>query len=301
MHYIVTLVERDFLYGASALYNSLIANSFSGIFVIGFRELATLPASAKQALEINTVNIEWHKLETKLHFANYKPQFMQQVLDLHADCTKITYIDPDIVLSCPFQWIDSWADGGPAVCGDVNWWMPATHPTRRQWLATTGLIPYHKLDLYFNSGFVSVRRDHRAFLDLWTELIERWGNSDNPLDGKGDIGSWRKGGRWLSFMSPNQDTLNIALMCWKGTITTLGPDVMGFSGFGVLPHAVGSGKPWRKNYILEALKGIPPRQVDKVFWRHASKPVNPYHGVFVFFRRLSISIASIISRVYKQN
>lgn len=300
MHIVVTLVERDFLYGACILYNSLIRNGFDGLFVIGFRHPGKLPASARITFKQHPEKVVWSELDTPLHFTNFKPHFMQQVLETYPACTTITYLDPDIVVNCPYHWIASWAEGGPAVCGDVNWRMPANHPTRRQWLQHTGLQAHHQLGLYFNGGFVSVRREDQAFLGRWKDLIERWGNSDNPLDGKGDIGAWRNGGRWLPFMAPDQDALNIAVMCWEGSITTLEPEVMGFAGFGELPHAVGSNKPWRRNYLLEALRGIPPRYVDRVFWSNASHPLQPYKKWYLSYKRLTIAFASLFSRFYRK-
>jgi len=44
MHIVVTLVERDFIYGACALLNSLTNNGFDGKFVIGYRDHEGMPA-----------------------------------------------------------------------------------------------------------------------------------------------------------------------------------------------------------------------------------------------------------------
>ena len=68
---------------------------------------------------------------------------------------------------------------------------------------------------------MSLRREDMGYLELWNKLINQYGSTNNPIDGKGDIGNWRKGGRWLPFMSTDQDTLNIALMAWEGSITAL--------------------------------------------------------------------------------
>jgi hypothetical protein len=299
MHFVVTLLEKDFLHGAVVLYNSLKRNEFNGFFVIGYRERDALPASACIAFDQHSENVVWTELDTPLHFTNFKPQFMQQVLESYPECTTITYLDPDVVMNCPFHWIASWADGGPAVCGDVNWRMPSNHPTRRLWLARTGLKLHHQLDLYFNGGFVSVKRNDLAFLNLWKDIMIRWGAADTRLDTQGDISQWRnEGGRWLPFMAVDQDALNIAAMCWEGSITTLGPEVMGFAGFGELPHAVGNGKPWKRSYLLHALQGKPPRYVDKVFWRYADRPLGLYSAPRRLWIRFSLVLASLIGRFY---
>lgn len=301
MHFVVTLVERDFLYGACALFNSLANNGFTGQFVIGYRERAGMPPKALEVLSKDVKDkIEWMQLDAPIHFGNYKPWFMQSVFDRYPQARKVTYMDPDIVCLAPFDWLDSWSDGGPAVCADVNWMMPADHPTRRAWVEISGCVPQRKLNEYFNSGFLSLRRQDAVFLQLWADLIQRVGAQDNPLEGMGNIADWRKGGRWMPFFSPNQDTLNLALMLWERELTTLGPDVMGFAAKGILPHALGSDKPWRKRYIRSALRGRSPTQADKAFWRYISSPVCPYSQTRILFTRVAISISAAIGRFYRR-
>jgi len=297
----VTLAERDFLYGAAVLLNSLVRNQFSGRFIIGVRPDARLPKDVVEALErahITGVEVELRRIDTTYHFTNYKAEFLLEVSQQFSNCLKLTYMDPDIVVCCPFEWIDTWSDGGPAVCGDVNWMMPADHPTRREWLAISGLSAQRRLDVFFNGGFLSVRREDLGFVKLWSDLIEKFGGRDNSLEGKGDIADWRHGGRWLPFFSPNQDTLNLAAMTWAGRLTTLGPDVMGFLGLGLLPHAVGADKPWRKNYLTQALAGRPPTQADKAFWDYARTPVPVVSRSKATVRQLALQAASFIGRFY---
>jgi hypothetical protein len=299
MHYIVTLAEGDFLNGVCVLYNSLVRNGFDGHFLIGYRDLSGFPATSLKSLQ-KTSNVLWCKLDTPLHFTNYKPCFMKAVLSEYSDCTAVTYLDPDIVANCPFSWVSEWCEGGPAVCADVNWWMPAQHPTRRDWISLTRLSVHHQLDLYFNGGFLSIRRQDSDFLYLWQQIIEQYGDADNPLDSKGDIGIWRQGGRWLPFFTPDQDALNVALMVWDGPITALGPDVMGFAGPALLPHAVGSAKPWRVNYLQRAFRGHPPRLVDKLYWAYANRPLQSISWLAYYFHSASLKIASFLGRFYKR-
>jgi len=149
------------------------------------------------------------------------------------------------------------------------------------------------------SGRACKKAIRSALLQLWQDLIEHWGGSDNPLDGRGDIGQWRQGGRWLPFMTPDQDTLNITVMVWPGSITTLGPDVMGFASLGEIPHAIGTNKPWRRNYISKALRAKPPRYADNVFWSYADKPAEAFARQHITAKRLRLRIASMINRVYR--
>jgi hypothetical protein len=300
MHLVVTLVEGDFLYGACALFNSLVNNGFSDKFVIGYRDKRGMPTRALEAISRAVEDrIDWKQLDTPMHFGNYKPRFMQSVFDRYPEAEKVTYMDPDIVCLAPFKWIDSWSHSGPAVCADVNWLMPADHPIRRAWIEISRSAPQRRLDYYFNSGFLSVARRDAAFLSLWAELIETLGARDNTLEGKGDIANWRKGGRWMPFRSPNQDTLNLALTVWDGDIVALGPDVMGFTASGILPHALGADKPWRKGYLRHALAGRPPSAADRAFWKHAHAPIRPFSEARRLWSKAGVALASALGRFYR--
>ena len=300
MHYVVTLVERDYVKGALVLFNSLLRNGFDGRFVIGFRCLNNMPFNVIRQLQDKKLCTDWVEIDTETHFTNYKPKFMLDILNSFPECSKITYIDPDIVINSPFSWIASWCDIGPAVCADVNWMMPAQHPTRMRWQELTRLKINHQLDYYFNAGFISLKRNDSNFLALWQDLLLRWGDYNIPLNAKGDIGKCRKDGRWFPFMAPDQDTLNIALMGWPGSVITLGPDVMGFTAFGEIPHAVGSNKPWQRNFLLEAIKGNPPRYVDKVFWSYADEPLALLSSLRYKLKTLTIQLSALLSRFYSR-
>lgn len=299
MHTVVTLAEKDYIKGALVLCNSLIRNGFEGNILIGYRSFDNMPIGPLSKLRKHPF-VQWLRIDTPLHFTNYKPQFMLRVLQACPECSKLTYIDPDIVLNAPFAWINSWSDTGPAVCGDVNWQMPRYHPTRKQWIKLISFEVNHQLDNYYNAGFLSLRRQDIGFLQLWSALIEEYGATNIPLDSMGNIGDWRTGGRWQPFFAPDQDALNVALMAWSGPITTLGPDIMSFTGFGELPHAIGSNKPWDKNYILEAIKGRPPRHVDKLFWLYADKPLPLTSRLRLVYISIILRITSFFSRFYSQ-
>lgn len=301
MHFAVTLVERDYIYGACILYNSLIRNGFNGHFVIGYRNRPSLPDIPFHTLEHHGSNLHLIELDTPVHFANLKPSFMLQVLDMYPQCRSISYFDPDIVVDAPCNWILNWCDGGPAACADVNWWMSSSHPTRREWANILGFKACNQLDMYFNSGFLSLHRADWHFLQLWQQIISQIGELDIPLDAKGEIGDWRDGVRWLPFMAIDQDALNIALMTWHGSITTLGPDVMGFSGVAFIPHAIGTPKPWQKHYIYDSLRGMPPRTVDKLFWKYANGPLLSYKARTLILKSCAIKIASFIGRFLKRS
>lgn len=298
MHCVVTLAERGHFYGACVLYNSLIRNGFAGQFVVGYRDRHLLPQHLLIAMAQESAKVHLVELNTRTHFTNYKPAFMLQVLESLPECTAITYIDPDVVVDAPCPWILSWCEGGPAACADVNWWMPAQHPTRRQWLEITGLKTNHSLDLYFNGGFLSILRSDKGFLALWQKLIEDNEDINCPLHVQGEIVTWRKDGRSNPFMAIDQDALNLALMHWQGSITTLGPDVMGFNGYPILPHAVGDGKPWIRSYLRGSFVGKPPRVVDKLYWKYADGPLQAFDKHIIQRKSLSLKLASLIGRFY---
>jgi hypothetical protein len=307
MRTVITLVERDFLYGAAVLYNSLVANGFEGRFAIGYRSDEDLPVdllAKMRTLPQNLPSIEWIQLDTPWHFTNYKAQFIKDVFDRFPEAESVVYMDPDIVVTCPWAWMASWSTHGPTLCGDVNWMMPPAHPTRHEWnalLAEVGLTEMHSLHIYFNGGFLGLQRKDIAFAELWHRLTETFGQRDNPLDGQGDIAAWRKGGRWKTIHSPNQDTLNMAAMAWAGPLTTLGPDAMGFcGGWRLLPHALGANKPWRRAYMREAFGGNMPRAVDKAFWENASNPIHVYSAREVARARRSMKIAAALGRLYRR-
>lgn len=307
---VVTLAEGSYFQGACVLFNSLVAHGFEGVFVAGCRNLENVPPNERLAIEsfrrstihASVARWEWFPLETPWHFTNYKPQFMQQVLDAYPECSSVVYLDPDIVVCAPWHWIETATDYGPVLAADGNWWLPPMHPTRHQW---TGLIEQaghrcvHSFDLYFNGGLLGIQRRDRAFLDLWIQFIEEFGATSNPLDAKGDIGDWMGGGRWNVMFCPDQDAMNMAAMAWPKPLSTFGPDMMGFSGGSIgLPHATGSAKPWRRRYLREALAGSPPRRADKEYWAQAAMPISLYSKINILSHQLAILLASFLGRFY---
>jgi hypothetical protein len=309
---VVTLAEGSYFQGACVLFNSLVAHGFEGIFVAGCRNLENVPSAQRSAIEAfrrstshsNTACWEWFVVETTWHFTNYKPRFLLEVLDAYPECTSIVYLDPDIVVCSPWHWIEEATEFGPVVAGDVNWWLFADHPTRHQWLRMIEQAGYrceHSLDFYFNGGLLGIQRRDQAFLELWHHFIEVFGASTNPLDGKGDIGAWRGGGRWNAMHTPDQDALNMAAMAWPNSLSTFGPDLMGFtSGWIGLPHALGSAKPWRRRYLREALVGDAPRRADKEYWAHAAGPITVYRSRKIRLKQIFLKLAALIGRLYKK-
>jgi hypothetical protein len=305
MHAIVTLIERDFLYGAAALYNSLVRNGFDGTLIIGYRGDDGLPAELLKRMK-NLPNglpiIRWIKLSTPWHFTNYKAQFLLDILEVDPSVNKISYVDPDIVVTCPWDWFDKWCEVGPVLCGDSFDQMPSYHPTRNQWrdlLADHKMQVYQEPSIYFNAGFLSVMRNHKSFIKTWHDIIEHIASQYIDLNAIGNIEAWRTSGRWNPFYAGDQDAFNMTVMSWNGPLATFGSDAMAFThGWNILPHAIGANKPWRKSYIWDSLQGIRPRYVEKMFWECASTPIPLVSPSDLKKKRLSIKIASLIGRFY---
>jgi hypothetical protein len=308
MHAVVTLVEGDFLYGAAALYNSLVANHFDGVFIVGHRGRDTLPISVltqMESLPANLPEVKFVQVETSLHFTNYKPTFILRISEDFPELNAITYFDPDIVVSGPWSWLSRWNLHGPAVAGDVNWRVGPNHPTRHEWsamLRSTNLEVRQCPETYINGGMVSVRLDDLAFIDLWKRLIREFGARDNPLDSSGDITTWRKGGRWNPMHTPDQDALNLTAMAWGETLSILGPDAMGFAAGGpqMISHAVGPDKPWKRAHFREVLLGRPPRYVDKAYLNNALSPILLQSSALYQWRLLKVGLAAFIGRFYRR-
>ena len=205
------------------------------------------------------------------------------------------------------QWdyIASWPDAGPALCADVNWMMPDRHPTRIHWsalLEEAGHSIVHQLATYFNSGFLGVHRRDLEFIRLWNIFLEKWGGNDNSLEGEGDIGQWRKGGRWLPFHTPDQDALNLSAMAWTEKLVTLGPDAMAFSGgWNLIPHAVGGSKPWRRRFIKEAITARGPKLVDKKYWENSLGTIEAHSRSEVARQLRAIQVASFLCRFMRRS
>jgi len=276
---VCTLFEGDYHLGAGALANSLHASGFRGTLWAGYR--GTLPpwaASAtleKPGLHRLAVaadfSIAFVQLETAVHFAYYKPELLERLLNEFAPHAEAAiYLDPDIVVKCPWEIFPRWVTGGVALVEDLNPNLPARHPLRIAWLqvlAEHGLVPRRALERYYNSGFIGVPRAHIALLAEWRE---RMAMIREILGGHHHI----KFGRATDvFHSTDQDALNLALMLTDTPLNTAGPEAMDFAvGGHYLSHAVGTPKPWQGGFVGRALRGFPPSTATKEFFNHACQP-----------------------------
>ncbi len=302
---VCTLFEGDYHFGLAALINSLTQNGFQGCIAAGYRGALPPWISQLKALDADGayeicpgVRIELIHLETPVHFANFKPQFMQQLIRERHGCQYICYFDPDIVIRCSWSFYVEWIKRGVALCEDVNFAMPENHPIRYKWMELVSSLELGNplpLSRYYNSGFVGLPTACSGFLDRW-QATSRIAESEGL-----DTRAFATGDRTTPFYMADQDALNIAAMYSEYPLTTLGAEGMDFTCGGVvMHHAIGTPKPWRKKMVLSALMGVPPSGPDKAFLANVSRPIRCYSRAGLAKMRLGCAVGALIGRFYRR-
>lgn len=316
---ICTLFERDFHYGTAVLANSLAKSGFEGEIFAGFR--GDLPPWASEAENVSLAGFEeaWSlfvsesvrlvliRLTTAYHFTNYKPEFMLALLDGPArESEGLIYFDPDIVVAKAWSWIRDWVSCGVALAEDVNSPLPRAHPRRmgwRQYIQSYKPSGLATGDYHVNGGFCGVRKEHRAFLELWRKILEEvcdvaGSKTATKIEG-GDRSAFV--GFFACLDTTDQDALNMALETYSQEVSLIGREAMAFKpGLGLIPHALGSAKPWRRRYLADALVGKPPRVVDKAYWAAADGPLRPYSASQIRGKRNALQAAALIGRFLRR-
>jgi hypothetical protein len=302
---VCTLFEGDYHLGVAALANSLFRFGYRGDIHVGYR--GALP---RWMLDFSTstpsrppspdgIAFSFHQIDTPWHLANYKPQFIKSIFASNPTVQAVFYFDPDIVIKCPWSYYEEWVQTGMALVEEIaTYKMSYNHPIRRKWMAVAAELEircHPAMDQYFNSGFIGLLRSCERFLDDWEKII-------TVLPNYGiDLSSFMPLNRPHPFCGPDQDALNIVAMAAEPFLSTIGPEGMDLrpGGF-TMSHAVGSPKPWRKKYLISALRGIKPSAADKAFWENAETPIPAFPAVVVRNRRAMIRLASLIGRFYHQ-
>lgn len=312
---VCTVYDGHYHYGVAALANSLYKNGFKGCVYVGYR--GALPFWCKSATKNS--DIEWvdcytyeaaegfylHFLpvETNYHLTNYKAEFMLKLMSGPAKNEKaLAYFDPDIIVKCRWSFFENWISHGVALVHEVvHNDMPATHPIRLEWeniIGTIGRVPKRTIHSYINAGFCGVARENIDFLEVWAKLI------NVAVDKfKANPQKFSSFNRTYPFWSIDQDALNIAAMCCIPPISEVGPDGMDFiHGGWIMSHATGSPKPWKKNFLYEAVfKVRPPTLPEKIYWSNAQEPISLFSNNKIRSKKLSLLIASLISRFYSRH
>ena len=235
-----------------------------------------------------------------MHLAMYKADFLLEVLHHHAPrADAVVYFDPDIVVKCPWPNLEPWLRRSDvAVVEDVNGSLPATAPMRAVWrdyFLKAGLTEIRASDRYYNSGFVSVRREAEAFLLTWRDLCRealRLLGSDTAL--KAGHGSGL-------FSTPDQDALNMALMTTDVFVGAADSSAMDFRQAGhYMAHAIGLNKPWRGGAVRLALGGTPPTSAAKQFLTYAGGPIRSFEAAKLRRLRTAQRIGAAMGRFYRR-
>jgi hypothetical protein len=317
---VCTLFEKDYHHGVAALVNSLLRAGFRGRVYAGYR--GSLPHWAEKATPspigpwhdaallpvLGECEIAFLPMRTSAHFTNIKPDFMLQIFaepSLRVD--KLFYLDPDICVVERWQFLADWISCGVALCEDVNSPVEQHHPRREGWrrhFGAHGISFEFPTAAYVNGGCVGISRAELAFLENWQRL------SRYMADIIGGLGaSLLEGGDRVEhlgfaecFDRSDQDVLNAAMGMTGGIKYSILPQAaMAFvPGQAVLPHAVGSAKPWRRRYLREALVGRPPGPPDKAFWDSVGGPLFSVSTARIRRQRASLRLASGIGRWYQR-
>jgi hypothetical protein len=316
---ICTLFEGDYHKGVGVLINSLVRQGFKGTVFAGFRGAPPFWAAGKAkdieegaaALELKvteTVRVLFLTLDTKSHLTNYKPEFMLSLWRAYeSDFDALLYLDPDIVVNENWSYFEDWLQCGVALCEDVNSPVHESHPRRCGWRSFYGkhgiqLRP--RLSVYVNGGAVGVRKEDIPFIELWQQMTllmaDLIGGMATTRISRGQ--KFKSKGFANCFDIADQDSLNAAVEAYGGETSILGKEAMGLKpGHAILPHALGARKPWKCSYVLEAASGLPPRLVDKVFWRNAKGPIQAFDHICSTVSCFSLRIAAGIARFTRRS
>ncbi len=318
---VCTLFEKDYHYGVAGLVNSLVRSGFAGTVFAGFR--GPLPEWAANArpvaigswtdarrLEISSdTAIVFLPQRTQAHFTNVKPDFMLELFAREElGIERLIYLDPDICLVSPWQFVADWLTCGIALCEDVNSPLPQNHPRRigwRRYFGQHGIALEYRSDAYVNGGCCGVSRSDLRFLENWQRLSQLMSELIGGLGTakiEGGAG-FRQVGFASCFDSSDQDALNAAIEMTGGVDYAVLPRAaMGFvPGAAVLPHALGPRKPWRRKFLREALKALPPIAADKAYWACVDAPLRPMGELRMRVTRSALLLASAFGRFYQRS
>jgi hypothetical protein len=149
-----------------------------------------------------------------------------------------------------------------------------------------------------------VHRRDLAFLTLWQNVQQLMAPAVGGLSAANISGGQMQLGQadpTFCFNKTDQDALNVTLMAWDGPVSLMGGDAMDFRPGGyVMSHALGGIKPWARSYLMDLMRGYPPRLADKFFWEHAYSPIALYASRHIKLKQAVIKVSSFVGRLYRR-
>jgi hypothetical protein len=300
-HVLCTVAEGSYFHGAAALANSAVASGFKGSFVIGCRgerpawvaDLEKVPGTDAYKVT-EDVRLEFVKIDGPWHLANYKGHLVKRIFDeLRPSPDVVYYLDTDIVLTHRWDIMAGWASDGVVVALDMaDTYMSPHHIYRRAWkrLAENIVQECREFTGYVNSGCVGIHRDYAGFAEVWSLLME-----ELERDGA-DMSKIKNWAGKREFARMDQDVLNSTIMATDTPIALLGAEATGWypGTGGIMAHAMVHRKPWLRNYVLDALRGFPPDQVHRAYWRFVDGPIRPFGRWEMKRKRAALKAARVI-------
>lgn len=291
---VVTAAEGEYFHGVAALANSLVRAGFVGDIIVaargprpewGLKRLADDYHAVSEGVRLRLVDVPgpWH-------LGNLRAQFIVDVFErIQPAAATVYYFDTDIVITGSWSLFARWAQDGVVAALDVSdAFMPPNHAYRAEWrrmIARCGL-PCREVTGYLNSGCVGVSRANLDFARAWARLMQ------GLADEGADMGSLRGNGK-PEYARMDQDLMNVAVMATTTPMALLGYETMGvYPRVGeIMPHAMFHKKPWRRRYVRDALRGMPPGRAHLAWWNFVDGPIRSFPPGSLRWRKARVALA----------
>lgn len=303
---VCVLVEGSYFHGMAVLLNSLIRSGFVGELIVGYRgdlppwlvalhgngSSASSPVAEHVTLRLVSITSDWH-------LTNLKAAFMQQIFDeINPDLQVLFYFDADILVNCAWANFERWVRHGVVLVLDMaETYMPAQHAFRREWSAMAERCgrTSRAVNGYVNGGCVGLSRAHIEIVRVWGALMAR-------LHSEGlDMRKIVAPDGMPEYAKMDQDILNAAVMATDVPLSLLGVEAMDiFPSANIMTHYMIFSKPWRRRYIVDALKGFPPSRNEWYFWNLVNNPVQSMTPSELRAARRRLKIARLIGHVRRR-
>ena len=319
---ICTLFEGHYHHGVGVLSNSLYNSGYRGSIYVGYRgnlpnwtDMGTHKKIGKwdKALvlePIEALKLIFLPLNTTYSLTNYKPDFMLELWQgPAASSDSMFYFDPDIIINRSWEHYKQWVNCGVALSEDINSPLQKYHPRRvgwRNYFIKHNFKLKFKNSIYVNGGFIGLLKKDLSFIKGWIKVQEAMGPAIGGLENS--IFSNNKHKSTIPqmkgfhiFDKSDQDALNATCEIYEGNLSFIGKEGMNFNKNygGFMFHAIGSPKPWKTKYLVNALlKANKPRALDKLYWNNAFYPLKSHSRFEIIKAQFSIWVSKFITRFY---